>query len=356
MQNNIEQVPPRKKKKVAAKKGKKQVGGIVSADRGETTTVMMCMSASGQHLPPFMIFPRARFHDSLKNGAFHGTGFANNPSGYMTAPVFNTWFDHFLEHVRPSETNPVLLIIDGHSSHKNLAFVEKARDNHVTVLILPPHCSHRLQPLDVTFMGPFETYYEQAVDDLLHTDIHHIVNVYDLAELTKKAFIRAATTENATHGFSSTGIYPFNDQLFDESLFAPSLVSDQPAPDELHAVGEEDEPAPSVGTSSGSRRVDPLAAEELHEVREEDDPISSPRTSSGRHRAKAERDDGEKDESPANLNRSFGVSPSDIVPLPKISGPRATKRKRQTGKTAILTSDESTVTLKKALASRKLKS
>lgn len=49
MQHNLEQVLPRKKKIVAAKKMKKQVGGIVSADRGKTTIVMMCMSASICH-------------------------------------------------------------------------------------------------------------------------------------------------------------------------------------------------------------------------------------------------------------------------------------------------------------------
>lgn len=113
---NFLQVPP-KKRKIAALKGKKQVGGITSAERGVTTTAVMCMSAAGQHLPPFLIFARMRMHDALKKGAPCGSKFACNQSGYMTVDIFNDWFDHFLEHVRPSEDQPALLIIDGHFSH-----------------------------------------------------------------------------------------------------------------------------------------------------------------------------------------------------------------------------------------------
>ncbi|XP_055522501.1 uncharacterized protein LOC129716690 [Wyeomyia smithii] len=149
-------VPP-KKVKVAALKGKKQVGGITSAERGETVTAVMCMSVTRQHLPPFSIFPRLRMHETLKKGAPRGSKFAFNASGYMTAEIFNEWFNHFLEYVKPSEDKPALLIINGHASHtKNLAFTETARANFVKVLVLPPHTSNKLQPLDVSFMAPFK--------------------------------------------------------------------------------------------------------------------------------------------------------------------------------------------------------
>ncbi|XP_055526485.1 uncharacterized protein LOC129719107 [Wyeomyia smithii] len=43
---------PSRAMKIAAKRGQKRVGIITSAERGETTTVVMCMSASGQYVPP----------------------------------------------------------------------------------------------------------------------------------------------------------------------------------------------------------------------------------------------------------------------------------------------------------------
>ncbi|XP_055633035.1 uncharacterized protein LOC129773453 [Toxorhynchites rutilus septentrionalis] len=161
----------------------------------------MCMSATGQHLPPFFIFLRMRMHEALKKGASRGSKFSCNASGYMTVKIFNEWFDHFLEHVKPSEDSPALLIIDGHSSHtKNLAFTEKARANFVKVLVLPPHTSNKLQPLDVSFMAPFKTYYAQEVERFLQQNLGKVVSQYDVAELMKPAFIKAATTEIAENG------------------------------------------------------------------------------------------------------------------------------------------------------------
>jgi len=56
--------------------------------------------------------------------------------------------------------NPLLLIFDGHATHsKNIAVNDLARQNGVTLLVLPPHCSHRLKLLDVAFMKPLNTYY-----------------------------------------------------------------------------------------------------------------------------------------------------------------------------------------------------
>lgn len=126
------------------------------------------MSAVGHYLPPFLIFPRQRVTEQLKEGARAGTIFAGNTSGWMTAKCFNLWFKHFIHHTKPTAEDPVLLILDGHSSHTpNHEFVDRARENNVHVLSLPPHCSHKLQPLDVSFMSPFKTHLSKAIENQL---------------------------------------------------------------------------------------------------------------------------------------------------------------------------------------------
>ena len=42
-----------------------------------------------------------------------------------------------------------------------------ARNIHVTVMCLPPRCSHRMQPLSVSFIKPLITYYIQSVGNWL---------------------------------------------------------------------------------------------------------------------------------------------------------------------------------------------
>ena len=46
--------------KVVALKGRKQVGTLASGEKGETTTTVICGSASGQFVPPLLIFPRVK--------------------------------------------------------------------------------------------------------------------------------------------------------------------------------------------------------------------------------------------------------------------------------------------------------
>ena len=66
--------------------------------------------------------------------------------------LFTTWFKHFIRSSGASKINPVLLILDGHSTHtKNIELIDLSRENGVVLLCLPPHCSHIMQPLDVSY-------------------------------------------------------------------------------------------------------------------------------------------------------------------------------------------------------------
>lgn len=38
-----------------------------------------------------------------------------------------------------------------------------ARENHVTILCLPPHSTYKLQPLDKSFIGPLKVYYSEEI-------------------------------------------------------------------------------------------------------------------------------------------------------------------------------------------------
>lgn len=54
-------------------KGKKLVGKIVSAERGQTITLVCAMSATGNYVPPAFIFPRKRIKGYLLNNALEGS-------------------------------------------------------------------------------------------------------------------------------------------------------------------------------------------------------------------------------------------------------------------------------------------
>jgi len=149
---------------ILARRGSKQVGRVVSAERGTTTTIVCCMSASGTFVPPMFLFKRRNMNNLLmKNCPAEALGVPSQ-SGWMDCSLFVRYLQHFIKHVRPSKSNAVLLLLDGHLSHKSLEAVELARKHFVTMLTIPPHTSHRLQPLDLTFFGPLKRANNLAVD------------------------------------------------------------------------------------------------------------------------------------------------------------------------------------------------
>jgi hypothetical protein len=60
-----------------------------------------------------------------------------NKSGWMTEEIFSEWFEHFIAIVRPaSRPEPVLLLVDGHSSHtRNIEVLDKAKKLALDVML-----------------------------------------------------------------------------------------------------------------------------------------------------------------------------------------------------------------------------
>ncbi|XP_072392356.1 uncharacterized protein [Diabrotica undecimpunctata] len=120
---------------------------------------MILMSAAGQLIPPMMIFPRENINQQLMKGDPTGSIMALHPSGWIQSNIFTRWFQHFIDTVKPTKKLPVLLIMDGYYSHtRNIEVINLARDNHVTIIVLPPHCAHKRQPLDKTYISVLKAY------------------------------------------------------------------------------------------------------------------------------------------------------------------------------------------------------
>ena len=76
---------------------------------------------------------------------------------------------------------PCAVILDGHSTHtKNLELIDLARENGVVMLCLPPHCSHRMQPLDVRFMKLLSTCYDQEIEKWLGNNPGRTVTTFQI--------------------------------------------------------------------------------------------------------------------------------------------------------------------------------
>ncbi|ESO05981.1 hypothetical protein HELRODRAFT_72994 [Helobdella robusta] len=191
--------------RVIAAKSNRQVGRVTSAERGQVVTVCCTINAIGNTVPPFMVFPRVHYKDRMIKGAPPGTCGATNPSGWMTSEIFMKFLAHFAKHCKCSTEKPVLLILDNHESHISLQSLDFCKNNGVVLLTFPPHCSHRMQPLDVAVYGPFKQYYTHACNDWMNTHPATPMCIFDISEVVGVAFPLAFTQKNIKSAFSSTG-------------------------------------------------------------------------------------------------------------------------------------------------------
>ena len=104
-----------------------------------------------------------------------------------------------------------LLLVDSHCSHVNLSFFEYANKHRIIVLILPPHSTHRLQPLDVGLFSPLSRAYSKEISD-------YFMKGQGFVSLSKRLFYgffkraweASFTSENIEFAWRATGIRPFN--------------------------------------------------------------------------------------------------------------------------------------------------
>jgi len=179
--------------KVIAGRRIKQVGKVTSAERGTLVTLCCAANAVGNSVPPMFVFPRVYFKPPMLNGALVGSKGVAHPSGWMTSDLFAEYLKHFVSHVNCSTASPVLLLLDNHESHISLDSITYAKDNGIIIMTFPPHCSHKLQPLDRSVYGPLKRFYNSAFDSWLLHNPGKPMTIYDIAGLVGSAFPQAFT-------------------------------------------------------------------------------------------------------------------------------------------------------------------
>ncbi|KAJ4426133.1 hypothetical protein ANN_26942 [Periplaneta americana] len=216
-----------KPRKIIAERGRKQVRRITSLERGRNITMLACVSALGTFIPPFLVYPRVRMNPQLLTGSMNGTVAYANPSGWMDSSLFLKFIEHLVNCVHPTKDNPILLILDGHASHKSIEAIELARKSGIIMITFPPHTTHKLQALDISVFGPFKHYMSKGID--LWMTNHHGSRItdYDLAPILKDAFLSAVTPNNITQGFKKAGIFPLCPDVFNETDFEASKCLSQ---------------------------------------------------------------------------------------------------------------------------------
>ena len=183
----------------------------IIAGKQEWITVLECIDADGGALPPMIIFKAKNTNigwipkDTPSNWHFStsNSGWTSNSHGFKwLRKVFEP------ESRKKSGNRPRLLIMDGHSSHITGNMIALCMENNIDLLILPPHCSHLLQLLDVGVYGPLKRFHAQEVDRYTRAGLKRIQHSY-WVEIFKSIREKGLIPLNIRSGWRAAGLIPF---------------------------------------------------------------------------------------------------------------------------------------------------
>lgn len=149
-------------------------------------------------MPTMFIFPRKK-SKSYIDDAPPGSFAVYHESGWIQKDCFIIWFKKFIEFSRPSAEKPVFLPVSWWTCFsKNVDQTCMWKQRHH--LVLP----FALQPLDVSFMGPLMTYYEQEMWKWL---INHPGQYNDIlgSETIQRSFFKSSCNANCYKRFWKIG-------------------------------------------------------------------------------------------------------------------------------------------------------
>ena len=182
--------------KVVCPKGTKHAQSIGSGSKAQITA-LCCCNAAGSVMPPMIIFDRQTLKPELTVGEIPGTMYGLSKNGWIDAELFELWFKHhFLTHAPP--VRPLLLIMDGHSSHFQPQVIRMAAKEDIIMFVLPPHSTHLTQPLDCGCFGPLKTAWRNVCKEYLTLNSEKVTTRYQFSELFAKAWMQSMTMKNVT--------------------------------------------------------------------------------------------------------------------------------------------------------------
>ncbi|XP_045539956.1 uncharacterized protein LOC106708676 isoform X1 [Papilio machaon] len=179
----------------------------------------------------------------------------------------------------------------------------------------PPHTTHKLQPLDRTFMKPFKDAYSQQCDLWMRTNAGCRITDYDIAGLVKEAFIKVARLDIAVSGFKCTGIHPFDRHLFSDLDYLAADMTNIPL--------EQTETSSNALNNEQAVVISNSIIEE--QMKESEQSISEPITTSPKP-------------STSSAPDLVQILIHNLSPLPDAAKKRTAARKRKSERSEILTS------------------
>jgi len=135
-------------------------------------------------MPPFVIFDAKSLSMEWAKGEVPGTTYGLSANRWIDMELFKGWFtNHFLCHA--VSACPLLLLLDGHSSHHNADAIRLAKENDVILFTLVPHTTHEMQPLDTSMFAPLKAHWRDACHEFMQKNPGKVITKYKFSPVNR---------------------------------------------------------------------------------------------------------------------------------------------------------------------------
>jgi DDE superfamily endonuclease len=192
----------------------------------EFVSILACINAIGEALPPALIYAGEGLLDTwledydIEDKAYFGV----SENGWSCDAFGRNWLKNIFDKNTKARAGRSrrLLIVDGHSSHVNMKFIDLADSLRILILILPPHSTHRLQPLDVGLFAPLARFYTNGLIKRMNDACGMIsMSKRDFWGVFWPAWKEAFTQKNIVSAFEKTGIFPADSSRVIDKITKP---------------------------------------------------------------------------------------------------------------------------------------
>ncbi|CAK5276522.1 unnamed protein product [Mycena citricolor] len=212
------------KERVVGTRGTKTQHKQGGASRQNITTLVTIRGDGKMVVPPMVIFPGANFQSSWNKGNTINAFISRSLSGWTDHDLGYEWLSKVFEPSTGANGRTRVLLLDGHSSHYSEKFLAFAREHKIVLLGYPPHCTHRLQGLDVVCFSKMKECWKRGIVDFEARNKCDVAKA-DFMTVWAPAYKEAFDEETVRAAFRVTGIVPFNPDFVTAEDMAPSQAS-----------------------------------------------------------------------------------------------------------------------------------
>lgn len=179
-------------------------------------TVLVTGSANGVLAPTTVLYSYKRIPQDIADNFPTDWAIGKSDSGWMTceaffefvANVFYPWL------VSQGIVFPVILFIDGHTSHISLQTSQFCEEKQIILVALCPNATHLIQPMDVAVFKPLKSAWRKTVHswrlEKLENGEPPVLKRKDFAKLLHEVIDKAVADTTLINGFRKCGLVPWN--------------------------------------------------------------------------------------------------------------------------------------------------